>query len=375
MSSSDIIVIGGGLVGTAVAYGLARSGAKVRVLDEGDNGFRASRGNFGLVWVQGKGYGFVPYARWTRQSAKLWPTLAQDLLSETGIDVQLQQPGGFAFCLSEGEFAQRRQRLQNIQDALDGDYPFEMLDNDELRARLPEAGPDVVGASYTPMDGHVNPLKLLRALHAACRQRKVSFDIHQTVQRIEHAGGLFTVTGNGATFQAPKIVLAAGLGNNRLASFVGLHAPVQPNRGQVLISERIRHFLDHPTINVRQTDEGTIQLGDSMEEVGYDDSTTADVMSAIARRGITSFPVLAKINLVRAWGALRVMSPDGFPIYQQSNSCPGAFVTTCHSGVTLAAAHAFRIAPWIAGGVAPDEIDVFAGDRFLNPDRTFNHAH
>ena len=75
VDSPDVLVVGGGLVGTAVAYGLAREGAKVTVLDQGDGGFRASRGNFGLVWVQGKGYGLTPYARWSRSSSRLWPGL------------------------------------------------------------------------------------------------------------------------------------------------------------------------------------------------------------------------------------------------------------------------------------------------------------
>jgi glycine/D-amino acid oxidase-like deaminating enzyme len=183
------------------------------------------------------------------------------------------------------------------------------------------------------------------------------------------------VHGNGTKWQAPKVVLAAGLGNARLAPQVGLHAPVRPNRGQVLVGERTAPFLDYPTTYVRQTDEGTIQLGDSMEDVGFDDTTTTPVLGSIAQRGVRSFPVLAGLRLVRAWSALRVMSPDGFPIYQQSTQCPGAFVTTCHSGVTLAAAHALRVAPWIAGGDAPQDLDVFAGDRFLNPQRTLQHAH
>src|SRR2546427_6769071 len=93
MVSSDVIVIGGGLVGTAVAYGLALVGRNVTVLDEGDDVFRASRGNFGLIWVHGKGRGVPPYAHWTRESARQWPALAPRLHDETGIDGQLKQPG------------------------------------------------------------------------------------------------------------------------------------------------------------------------------------------------------------------------------------------------------------------------------------------
>lgn len=375
---ADVIVVGGGLVGTAVAYGLARQKASVLVLDEGDQAFRASRGNFGLVWVQGKGYGFAPYARWTMRSARTWPQLAAELLQETGVDVQLRQPGGYAFSFTEEELEARRARLQSIRDDLGGrpaDYPFEMLDTATVRARVPHIGPEVVGASYTPMDGHANPLKLLRALHAALQQRGVRVVPGSPVQQIGRSADVFTVQAGGQRWQAPRIVLAAGLGNRTLAEQVGLHAPVQPNRGQVLIGERAGHFLDFPTLNVRQTDEGTIQLGDSMEEVGFDDSTTTDVLAAIARRGVRSFPVLAGLKLVRAWGALRVMSPDGFPIYQQSAAQPGAFVTTCHSGVTLAANHALAIAPWVLGGAKPEEINPFEGSRFLDPNYHFSHAH
>jgi glycine/D-amino acid oxidase-like deaminating enzyme len=90
---------------------------------------------------------------------------------------------------------------------------------------------------------------------------------------------------------------------------------------------------------------------------------------------VRSFPALGDVKLVRAWGALRVMSPDGFPIYQQSATCPGAYVVTCHSGVTLAAAHALRVAPWIAKDLAPAGIEHFSGERFLQTDKVLTHGH
>ena len=372
--SPDVLVVGGGLVGTAVAYGLAREGAKVTVLDEGDGGFRASRGNFGLVWIQGKGYGLSPYARWSRSSAQRWPGLAAALLEDSGVDVALRQPGGFHLCFSDAELAEREKRLSTLQAELGGDYPYQLLDAKELRERLPAAGPAVIGASYTPMDGHVNPLKLLRALHQSMQQRGVTLVSSSQISRIAPEAGGFAAHGRNAVWRAPRIVLAAGLGNRALAPQVGLHAPVAPNRGQVLVSERVAPFLHYPTINVRQTDEGSVQFGDSMEEVGYNDFTTTDVLSTIARRGVRAFPVLKDVRLVRMWAALRVYSPDGFPIYEQSSQYPGAFVVTCHSGVTLAAAHALRIAPWIAGGAMPDELVAFPGGRFRASGQLLSHA-
>jgi len=373
--TSDIIVIGAGLVGSACSYGLLRQGLKVALLDEGDIAHRASRGNFGLVWVQGKGYGLADYARWSLGSSELWPGLRDALQDETGVDVVLQQPGGFHFCLTEAEFVERETRLKWLQSEVGSHYQYEMLPQASLRDRLPGVGPDVYGASYSPMDGHVNPLKLFHALHSACDKRGAAYRVERRVQDIAFANGVYTVKSGGDTWQAPRLLLTAGLGNPALAAQVGLHAPVKPNQGQVLVGERVQAFLKNPTIFVRQTDEGTIQIGDSLEDMGFDDTTRTDVLARIARRALVCFPQLAGLNLVRSWAALRVMSPDGYPIYQASDTHPGAFVATCHSGVTLAAAHVERLAPWIADGDKPEGIDVFSGDRFLDPTKEFHHGH
>ena len=84
----------------------------------------------------------------------------------------------------------------------------------------------------------------------------------------------------------------------------------------------------------------------------------------MARRAVRAFPRLARANVVRSWAALRVMSEDGFPIYDASTSAPGAFLITCHSGVTLAANHALSLAPMIAAGALDPALAVFSGRRF-----------
>lgn len=364
MRETQHVVIGGGLVGMAVAWGLARRGAAVTVLDEGDDAYRASRGNFGLVWVQSKGAGMPDYARWTRLSARLWPGFAARLAAETGVALELSQGGGFHLYLSEDEAAAGAAQLARIAEALGGDYPYEVLGHNAVKARLPAIGRDVVGGTFHPEDGHVNPLYLLRALHAAFAAAGGAYVPGCPVERIETRAGRFHVAGGAGAWTADRVTLAAGLGNARLAPMVGLSAPVRPNRGQVLITEKLAPFLPLPTVHVRQTGEGAVQIGDSKEDVGFDDRTDTGVVGRIARRAARTFPVLAGVRVVRSWGALRVMSPDGHPIYDRSASHPGASLVTCHSGVTLAAVHAEVLAGWLLGEDAPPFMEVFSAERF-----------
>src|SRR5438270_13130020 len=166
MTQFDAIVIGGGLVGAAIGYGLVRDGLRVAIVDEGDIAFRASRGNFGLVWVQSKGLGAPHYQRWTRLSAEEWPALAAELGERTGISVGLEQPGGLQLCLGEAEFEKRRAMMEQMRrEAGNFGFEYRMLDRNELAEMLPGLGPAVVGGSWTRYDGHAGSLALFHALH------------------------------------------------------------------------------------------------------------------------------------------------------------------------------------------------------------------
>ncbi|MGI4857192.1 MAG: NAD(P)/FAD-dependent oxidoreductase [Janthinobacterium lividum] len=359
----DVVVAGGGLVGMAIAYGLVREGRRVAVCDGDDIGFRAARGNFGLVWVQGKGGRCLPYAQWSLGSSARWSAFAAQLQRETGVDVGFERPGGIELCETLAERDAGAELLESLRRR-DAGLDYEVLDAAALRKRIPSASPALAGALYSPNDGHASPLRTLHALHAAFQLRGGMYFPNRRVDSILPATGHFDVRTSQGGLAAERVVLAAGLGNAALAPMVGLSAPISPLRGQIMVTERLAPFLAYPTLVVRQTREGSVLLGDSAEDVGLHDGTTGPVMADIARRAQTAFPLLAHARIVRSWGALRIMTPDGLPVYEASRTHPGAFIAICHSGVTLAAAHADTLAPWIAGGARPDALDAFTATRF-----------
>ncbi len=363
MESYDALVVGGGMVGSAIGWGLQRRGLKTAMLDEGDAAFRAARANHGLVWVQSKGPGMPAYQEWTRRSAELWPDLAAELEETTGISPAYSRPGGLVPCLSEDELAERR-RFVEAMHTENRCYECEMLDGAACRKMIPALGPEVVGGSFSRYDGHAEPLRLLRALHAGFRALGGTHHPGRPAMAVGRDGEAFRVDTPDGPVAAAKMVLAAGLGVARLAAMVGLGLPIRPQRGQLIVTERAVPLLPVLLLSIRQAAEGTFLIGDSREDVGFDNSTTITANAEMAARAVRTVPALGPARIVRIWGALRVMTPDQFPAYEESREFPGAYVATCHSGVTLAAAHALRLAPAIAEGRVGDELTAFARRRF-----------
>src|SRR5439155_12821021 len=175
--------------------------------------------------------------------------LATRLREETGIDVALEQRGGVHLCLSERELVARSALVARAA-APNG---IEMLDGHTLMNLLPGIGPEVAGGSYCAADGHVNPLKLLRALHAAFVARGGSIVSECAVRNVASTDDGFTLTTATGPIGTARVVLAAGLGNATLAPQVGLSAPVRAQRGQIIALERLPPMLSLPCETLRQT--------------------------------------------------------------------------------------------------------------------------
>ncbi len=364
----DVIVVGAGMVGAAIGYGLAGTDRRVLMLDGADTDYRAAKVNFGLVWVQGKGFGHPEYQRLSLEAVHAWPEFAAQLEAESDMALAYERNGGLTFCLSDEEWSVRAERL----DAWHAEVPevapsTHMLERSELMRRIPtmKLGKDVVGASFGDFDGQVNPLRLLAALQKAYLRRGGQLLTNHAVTSIETlpGGGFEAVAGNYRA-RAERIVVASGLGSSKLGPMVGLDVPLQPQRGQIMVTERLETLFPIPASGLRQTAEGTVMIGVTQEDVGYNVATTSEGAVRMLRRTLRIVPDLARAKLVRQWAGLRVMTPDGLPVYARSVSHPGAEIATCHSAVTLASIHAGLYARTLADRELPASLDIFHHRRF-----------
>lgn len=366
MKHSEFTIVGGGVVGLSVALGLLQTGQQVTVLDGDDSDLRASQGNFGLIWLQGKGSYFAPYARWTHRAVTQWPNFAESLESLSGVNLALDQSGGYEFFTDSAEFEDFAADLKQQQAYLGDQSGHEIISGDDLRRTYPEIGEGVAGATFCPLDGHVNPLRLFSALRSAVLLLGGTIIADTKVTKISPAtsGGFTLSASDGQRFNTERVILCAGLGTNPLAKQLGFITQVSPQRGELLITEKLSERLPFLSSTIRQVDEGGIQIGGTKEDAGLNDSETLDVMTKLAKHAVAVYPPLADVRMVRAWGALRIISPDGYPVYAQSPEHSGAYLVTCHSGVTLASLHSTLLAQWLIDGSNSPTLEAFNESRF-----------
>ena len=363
----DLIVIGGGLVGGAIAWGAARRGASVALLDEGDVAFAPRAAISAWSGCRAK----APACRPTptgpaapRSSGRSSPAR---LAGTTGVDVGAAPARRLRVLPQRRGIAKTAPRCCSACTTKAATSARACWTAPRSRAMVPGLGDRVVGASFCPIDGHASPLYLLRALHAGLpaiggrlsagaqggRDRRRAAQLHRSLRRRTlHRGE----AGDRRRTGQPRP------GADGRAAHAGhpVAGPDHRHRAAAPAS------CDYPTHVARQTEEGSVMLGDSQEDVGFDISAPkCRSLQRDRRAQRRDLPgAEATPRSCAMWAALRVMSPDGFPIYEQSGRFPGAFAATCHSGVTLAGAHALALAPAILAGELPETLTAFSSRRF-----------
>jgi glycine/D-amino acid oxidase-like deaminating enzyme len=365
----DVCVVGGGYMGAAVALGLVRQGARVLMVDKVSEVHKASRGNFGLIWSQSKGSGNRPYARFSEKAVREFADFANTIEQESGIGVELRLGAGLVLSLGEEELATRKAAIDKLHreaEACGEKHPSEIVDRSAVQELVGKTmlGEDVTGGSFSSIDGDVNPLLLLKAMRRVFMDRGGTFVQGCTVHDIIGQGHSYTLDTSHGRIGTGRIVLAAGLGNIELLTALGRDIPLVAQKGQLLVTERVKPFLSFPFSGIRQTGCGSVMIGYTQENTGFDTTTSVPKAARLARRAVKIFPVLQCTRVVRSWASLRVLTRDGAPIYDEVEDYPGCYILATHSCVSLASLHCSILAPWILGAEKPAEIESFNLKRF-----------
>lgn len=351
----ETIIIGGGVVGNGIAYHLSeRYKEGVLVLDKKYPMTGTSGSTQAWVWVHNKTPSW--YAELSMYSAELYPYLSRKIG-----DFEYKRTGGLAPFFEEKD---REKALQLAEAYEKIGIHIEVLSREEVISKEPFMNPEVLGATYSSIDGNVNPFRLIDMYMRAAKKNGVTFSFYNQVIDIQKMSGKFIVVSDHETYICKNLVLAGGIWSRELGKMIGIDIPVNPLRGQILVTEPLKPFINHTISLIRQANNGEVLMGYSKEEAGFDRSTTLDVMQETANMAVRYFPALKKAKVVRAFSGIRVMPEDGFPILGKVPGIDNLYVAATHSGVTLSPLIGTLLTELIVEGETSIPIERYSISRF-----------
>ncbi|WP_203333709.1 NAD(P)/FAD-dependent oxidoreductase [Planococcus beigongshangi] len=352
----DIAIIGSGVVGSSIAYHLSESRQKeIIVIDKGFPLSGTSGSTQAWVWVHNKSPSW--YGELSMYSAELYPFLEKKIG-----DVEYKRTGGIAPFFDEED---REKALKLAEKQAEVGIKVEVLNRNQVLEKEPVLSSKIAGATYSSIDGNVNPFRLVELYIKAAKKNDVKFSFYNPVIDIKKESGFFRITTkNEGTYTAEKIILAGGPWTKELGSFLGIDIPVKQVRGQILVTEPLAPLFRHTIAGMRQTDNGEVLIGYSKEEVGYDRRTTMEVIQDTAKMAVDYIPALANANLVRSFSGVRVIPEDGFPIVGEISNIKNAYLAVMHSGVTLSPLVGTLMAELLLEGETSIDLGRLSLDRF-----------
>ncbi|WP_329555402.1 glycine oxidase ThiO [Streptomyces sp. NBC_00696] len=373
--TSDVLVVGGGIIGLVSAWRAAQRGFSTAVLDPEPGGGAAQVAAGMLAAVTELHYGEHTLLALNLASAHRYPDFAAELTDLTGLDLGYRRCGTLAVALDADDRAHLRElhALQQ-QSGLDSEW----LSGRECRRLEPMLAPGVRGGLRVDGDHQVDPRRLAAALVAACERAGVVF--HRTwVERLTVARDRATgvVTRADTTLAADQVVLAAGSLSGRLTGVPDdVLPPVRPVKGQVLrltVPERHAPFLSRTVravvrgshVYLVPRENGELVVGATSEELGWDTTVTAGGVYELLRDAHELVPGITELPLTETRAGLRPGSPDNAPLLGPT-ALPGLLLATGHyrNGVLLTPVTGDALAHALSTGELPDEARPFTPKRF-----------
>lgn len=360
----DVLVIGGGPIGTGCARALARAGAHVTVVERPSAPGDAWQASAGMLAAQVEAHRDDPLLELALAGRGFYAEQAEQLRATTGIDIALAECGILEVVQGAALVEALKDRVAwQRQQALHADW----LDGDELGERWPWLAP-AAGGFWSPDDGAVDPLRVVAAFRADAQRQGAQF-VTDVALGLEHDGQrVIAVIGEQGRYAAGTVILAAGAWSGRI---VGLPRPlsVEPVRGQMLAfpwpanAPRAIVYGEGCYLLERA---GEMLVGATMEHAGFDAGVTAVGRASLQERAARLYPPLATQEPLRQWAGLRPGTPDGLPIIGPEPRLDGLWYATGHgrNGILLAGATGELVARAMSGESVTDELEPFRPARF-----------
>jgi len=366
-AASDVAIIGGGIMGSAIALRLCQRGIGVTVIERGIPGAEASSAAAGILGPQMEAEGPGPLLELGLKSRALYPALAAELRELTGIDVGYDRSGVLAVVFDEaGEAALSARRAWQLARGL----RVESLSGEAARAREPALAPAVRAALAFTDDAQVVARELARAFSQAAAGAGARFLTGRYVRRVLTDNG--SVTGvelDGDVLPAAVVVVAAGSWSGLVEGAGVPPTVVRPARGQLVSIETrpplFRHVVSAPGGYLVPRRDGTVLAGSTVEMAGFRKEVTVGGLAAILTLARTVIPALADAPVTASWSNFRPFTEDHLPVLGATR-VRGLVLATGHfrNGILLAPITAQAIAELIATGQAPIDLAPFAIERF-----------
>ena len=369
VESRDALIIGGGIIGCALADALARAGARVTLLEARSIAAEASSAAAGLLAPQIEAHGPGPFLELCLASRALYPATIARLARDADCRIDFQPTGLYFLVFDDADAEEAETRLAwQVRRGL----AIQRLTREELLRREPAINPALRWGLLFPDDHQVDSAQLMRAYAEAARRRGVAFVEGARVSRLRHERGTVrgVTTVDGRSWDAPVIVDAAG----SWASFdpsLPFPIPVEPAKGQILQYDDSQRPLFKRTVKTSRVyaaprSDGRLLVGTTMEFVGFDRRVTDDATRAIQAAAVALCPRLAEAAVHTAWVNFRPATPDRLPLLGPT-PIAGFFLATGHfrNGILLAPITAQLLTESILTGCSSFPLAPFHLSRFL----------
>ncbi|MGH7277785.1 MAG: glycine oxidase ThiO [Candidatus Rokuibacteriota bacterium] len=366
-----VIVVGGGVIGCATAYELAKAGCAVRLFERSTPGAEASGAAAGMLAPLGEGSGTL-FGELALASWRLYPAVAEELRERTGIDVEYVTRGTVYPLFTVDDVRRAETRAARQAPCLRAEFGIEAWDATEAHEHEPALATAVRGAMFVHGDHWVNNQRLVVAYVQAALGAGVHMITGTSVSRVVvedgHARG---VVADGERWEADVVLVAAGAWSAALAASFGARLPVEPRRGQMLalahVPPVLRHCVHGDDVYLVPRPSGELLIGATVERVGFQRAVTAEGIASLLRAAIHLVPALGALPIARTWYGFRPWVPDSLPVLGPWPGVAGLFFATAHyrNGIMLAPVTAQLMTEWIVKGHPSIPMKEFLPARFL----------